>query len=99
MILSTGGEGACCHGVCLLLGGLCYWGGCLVLGGTWSGGCAWSRGVPGPGGERVPGGDPSPGTATAADGTHPTGMHTCFFSASSRVPKDTDFNSDYLDLL
>ena len=25
----------------------------------------------------VPGGDP-PGTATAAGGTHPTGMHSCF---------------------
>ena len=24
-----------------------------------------------------PGGDP-PGTATAADGTHPTGMHSCY---------------------
>ena len=25
----------------------------------------------------MPGGDP-PGTATAAGGTHPTGMHSCF---------------------
>ena len=38
---------------------------------AWSGGClllgVCSRG----------GGDP-PGTATAAGGTHPTGMHSCF---------------------
>ena len=45
-------------------------------------------GVPGPGGGLVPGsggvcswgvpgGDP-PGTVTAAGGTHPTGMHSCF---------------------
>ena len=46
-----------------------------------SGGCAWSRGsawfrgcVTGPGG---PGGEP-PEMATAAGGTHPTGMHSCF---------------------
>ena len=31
-------------------------------------------GVPGP--EGVPGGD-TPGMATAAGGTHPTGMHSC----------------------
>ena len=37
------------------------------LGGVWSGG-VWSGGVPG--------GDP-PGMATAAGGTHPTGMHSC----------------------
>ena len=37
-------------------------------GGAWSGGCM----VPG-----VPGGDPPPPTATAAGGTHPTGMHSC----------------------
>ena len=43
--------------------------------------CSW--GVPGPGGVSgrgvcsggVPGGDPP--TATAAGGTHPTGMHSC----------------------
>ena len=38
--------------------------GCLLPGGV-----ASSRGVPG--------GDP-PGTATAAGGTHPTGMHSCY---------------------
>ena len=32
------------------------------------------RGVPGPGG---PGRCPPGGIATAADGTHPTGMHSC----------------------
>ena len=63
--------------------------GCMVQGCAWSGGCAWSRGVPGLGGCLVPGwggvgipacteADPPPGqTATAADGTHPTGMHSC----------------------
>ena len=40
------------------------------------GGGVCSGGVPAPGG--VPGGDP-PGTATAAGGTHPTGMHSCFW--------------------
>ena len=55
---------------------------------------AWSRGVPGPEGSALAGGGvPGPGgvgipaplrqtppgeTATAADGTHPTGMHSCF---------------------
>ena len=48
-------------------GGVCSWGG-LVPGG---GGL-----LPGGSGPGVPGGDP-PGTATAAGGTHPTGMHSC----------------------
>ena len=52
-----------CPGGCLVGG----WG-CLVLEGVCSGGSA-PRGVPG--------GDPPPGTATAAGGTHPTGMHSC----------------------
>ena len=39
-------------------------GGCLVWGGAWSGG--------------VPGGD-LPRTATAVGGTHPNGMHSCFY--------------------
>ena len=57
------------------VGGVCSRG-CLV----WClvpGGCA-PGGVPGPGGSAprgVPGGDPQ--TATAAGGTHPTGMHSC----------------------
>ena len=51
------------------------------------GGGAWSWGVPGPRGVPTPGGVWSRGgawswgeggeTATAADGTHPTGMHSC----------------------
>ena len=50
-------------------------GGCLVRwGGPGGGVCVWSRGC-GPGG--MPGGDP-PGTATAAGGTHPTGMHSYY---------------------
>ena len=56
-------------------------------------GGAWSGGVPGPGGVSAPGGclvpgrgvgipacteaDPPGETATAADGTHPTGLHSC----------------------
>ena len=45
-------------------------------GGAWSGGVsAPKRGCLVPGGG-VPGGDPPP-TATAAGGTHPTGMHSC----------------------
>ena len=84
MCLSTGGVpglggvpgpgGVCSRGVC-------SWG-------------AWSRGVPGPGGSALTGGGclvpgglvsqhalrqtPPGETATAADGTHPTGMHSCF---------------------
>ena len=67
---------------CLAAGGA-WSGGCLLPGGllpgvTWAGGCAlgggvWSGGVPGPGGAWWR----SPGTATAAGGTHPTGMHSC----------------------
>ena len=64
--------------------------GCLV----WGRGVPGARGVPGPGGPGpggclvpgggswswgVPGGDP-PRTATAAGGTHPTGMHSCLRS-------------------
>ena len=57
-------------------------GGCLVSWGAWSQGGTWSGGVPGPGGFGIPActeADPPRGeTATAADGTHPTGMHSCF---------------------
>ena len=58
---------------CLVLGwgawpqGGLLWGGSAV-GGAWSGGLLWGE---------VLSGDP-PGTATAAGGTHPTGMHSCF---------------------
>ena len=49
--------------------------GCLLWGGgAWSQGgwgqVVWSRGVPGV--------ETPPTTATAAGGTHPTGMHSCF---------------------
>ena len=67
----------CPQGGCLVRGGSCCQGGCLV------------RGVPAPGGllQGVPavGGACSggclvetPQTATAAGGTHSTGMHSCF---------------------
>ena len=64
-------------------------------GGAWSGGVwswwgAWSWGVLGatPGGSG-PGGVPGgpPGTATAADGTHPTGMHSCLCLKIDPLPK------------
>ena len=74
-------------GGCLVLGG------CLVPGGAWSPGGGYlvqgvsSRGVSAQGGCLILGGlvsqhalrqTPPPGeTATAADGTHPTGMHSC----------------------
>ena len=57
---------------CLLWEGACSWGGVMVPGG--SGGGWWLWGVWSQG---VPGGD-SPLTATAAGGTHPTGMHSCY---------------------
>ena len=44
------------------------------------GGIAWSGGVSALGGGEgvsAPGGGVSPGTATAAGGTHPTGMNSC----------------------
>ena len=44
-------------------------GGCLVPGGGWSGGLGPRGWVPG---------EPNPQTATAAGGTHPTGMHSCY---------------------
>ena len=64
-----------CHsakgGGCLLPEGACSQGGVSA-----PGGCLLPGGVPAPGG--VPGGDPPPPrTATAAGGTHPTGMHSC----------------------
>ena len=51
-------------------------GGCLVRGGAWPGGVSAPRGVPAPGGAWWR--PPSPRTATAAGGTHPTGMHPRF---------------------
>ena len=55
--------------------GSLVWEGCLVQRSLVPGGlCAWSVGVWSQG---VPGGEPPP-TATAAGGTHPTGMHSCW---------------------
>ena len=75
----------CSQGGCLVLWGLCSRGvpgpkgvcsrgGCLVLGGGLLRGSA----LGGVCSQGVPGGDPPPLTATAAGGTHPTGMHSCF---------------------
>ena len=50
-------------------------GGVPAPGGVRSSGVAWSRGK---GGASAPGGlVETPRTATAAGGTHPTGMHSC----------------------
>ena len=70
--------------------------GCMVLGGAWSQGVhgpggVWSQGDAWSRGGLVSGGAwwRPPGMATAAGGTHPTGMHSCFhlkkpiFSVSS----------------
>ena len=63
------------RGACLLCGGLLW--GDLVLGGCLFGG------VPAPGGCLLRGGAWwRPPTATAAGGTHPTGMHSCYVKRS-----------------
>ena len=74
-------------------------GGCLVWGGAWYPGVPGPRGMPGPGGglvsqhalRQTPPGE----TATAADGTHPTGMHSCLWS----IGVASHFWSDSLGLL
>ena len=70
VILFTG-MGVCSQG------GLVPGGSALEGSASWGG--AWSRGR---GGGSAPGGclvdPPPPRTATAADGTHPTGIHSCF---------------------
>ena len=68
-------------------GGGAWSGGCLLQGGLLPGGClVLVLGVPDPWGSAPRGAgipacteaDPPPGeTAAAADGTHPTGMHSC----------------------
>ena len=74
-------EGYGFTSVCLSTGGV--GGGGLLPGGAWSWGCAWSWGVclVGGGGlvsQHALWQTPPPGEmATAADGTHPTGMHSC----------------------
>ena len=61
-------QGVCSQGVSalggLLRGGVCS-GGCLVWGGVGIPACTEAD-------------TPPRETATAADGTHPTGMHSCF---------------------
>ena len=72
----------------MVSGGCMILGGCMVRGGAWSGGCmvpggAWSQGGAG--------GDPP--MATAAGGTHPTGMHSCFIQILS--PMRETINSSW----
>ena len=68
-------------GGCLVPGGVCsgggLLGGCLLRGGACSRGSALGEGECG---------DP-PETATVADGTHPTGMHSYYFIVSSVFAK------------
>ena len=82
-----GGIPACIAGdipACLAAGGVlsqhALQEGCLLPGGAWSRGAALG-GVPGLGGACSQGvcswWRPPPRTATAAGGTHPTGMHSC----------------------
>ena len=84
----------CSQGGCLLLGG------CLLPGGACSWrvpapGGVWSQGVPAPGGGLFQGGVPAPGgglvktprMASVAGGTHPAGMHSCYFN-DYQVGKD-----------
>ena len=52
--------------------------------------CVWSRGVSGPGGAWWR----PPPTATAAGGTHPTGMHSCGLISLPNLYSDTDSDSD-----
>ena len=65
-------------------------GGVSGPGGVCSGGCLL-RGVSGPGGRLLPGGGwvvpggDLPGTATAAGGTHPNGMHSCYVISITRT--------------
>ena len=78
---------------------------CLSTGGAWSQGFAWSWGVclvwgvPGPGGGGWSGGsgpggylvETPPGTATAAGGTHPTGMYSCDFNCILCITKYVNY--------
>ena len=107
--LSTGGgsllPGVPGPGGCLLQGGVCSQGGCLVPGGCLLRGGAWSGGRVG-----IPActeADTPPGeTATAADGTHPTGMHSCLvFSMIQRnyfnddkffMKKDSELHTPFI---
>ena len=73
----AGGITACLAAGSACSQGVCSRGGVCSRRGAWSGGSAPGgllQGGSAPGG--VPGADP-PGTATAAGGTHPTGMHSC----------------------
>ena len=77
VILSTGGVPAP-EGRSAPTGGVPAPGGGLVPGGACCRGvCSW--GVPAAGGSAPGVVETSPVTATAADGTHPTGMHSCLF--------------------
>ena len=86
------GQGNMFTSVCLSTVRVPGPGGCLVLGVPGPGGLVLG-GVPGPGGCLVPGGGclvlgslaprglvETPPMASAAGGTHPTGMHSCYLT-------------------
>ena len=64
-----------------------------VNGGVPGPGGGWSRGVSAPGGSARGRGAwwRPPGTATAAGGTHPTGMHSCFQHEISKINVQGNF--------
>ena len=70
VILSTGGHA---------------WQGVCVVGVMHGRGRVWQGGMYGRGGVHGRGACMAGETATAADGTHPTGMHSCFILYSSLV--------------
>ena len=70
-------QGACVAGGHAWWG--CAWqGACMVGGCAWQGGHAWQGGMHGRGCVWWGGSCVAGETATEADGTHPTGMHSCF---------------------
>ena len=66
------GRGHAWWGGGCMTGGMCGWGACVTWGGMCGGGHVWLRGEACVAGE----------IATAAGGTHPTGMHSCLITAS-----------------
>ena len=80
--LAAGLGGGCAIPACIA-GGIPA---CLAAGlrgGAWSWGVCSGGLLQGSAPGEVPGGDP-PRTATAAGGTHPTGMHSCWTSERNR---------------
>ena len=79
------GRGPAWQGVCVWWGmcdrGECAWQGACMVAGVWQGACVAGGGGSMSGGRRQEAGE----TATAANGTHPTGMHFCFSNFSPKT--------------